>query len=317
MTRKRAGLAFAAAVLLVAAIAGAGYLWQQSGPPESPGSAGESVPAGSATTGQSTTGGGKGRYVALGDSYTSAPQIGSSVGPAGCHRSANNYPHLVAEELDPAAFVDVSCGGATTAHLTSPQDIGPATQPPQLDALAPDTTLVTLGIGGNDVGLVQLASECVTSERSSAPCRDRLTSGGLDRLAEAIESTETKVNEALTEIQNRAPQARVLLVGYPTVLPAPGEGCWPELPIGAPDVAYLRDALNALNTMLAEQAAARGAEFVDTATPTLGHDICRPQNIRWVEGLTSNASSAPLHPTARGQQAMAEAVLAELDRPGG
>ncbi|SFA97344.1 GDSL-like Lipase/Acylhydrolase family protein [Amycolatopsis marina] len=312
MTRKRAGLAVGAAVLLLVAIAGGGYLWQRSDDSALPSPESSAPPA----AGQSATGGGEGQYVALGDSYTSAPQIGPAVGPSGCHRSENNYPHLMAAELDPAGFVDVSCGGATTAHLTTPQDIGQEVQPPQLDALTPDTTLVTLGIGGNDVGLVQLASECVSSEQSKSPCRDRLTAGGLDRLAEAIKSTETKVSAALTEIHDRAPQARVLVVGYPTVLPAPGEGCWPELPIGAPDVAYLRDALDALNTMLDEQAAAGGAEFVDTATPTLGHDICRPQDVRWVEGLTSTADSAPLHPTARGQQAMAEAVLAELNRPG-
>lgn len=311
MTRKSA-LMVAAAVLLVAAVVGGGYLWQRTGPPES--TVEESTPP--ATT-QAPIGDGEGRYVALGDSYTSAPQVGAPVGPAGCHRSENNYPHLLASELDPAEFVDMSCGGATTAHLTTAQDIGSEVNPPQLDAVTADTTLVTLGIGGNDVGLVQLASECVTSERSSSPCRDRLTSGGLDRLAEAVKGTEPKVSEVLVEIEDRAPEARVLVVGYPTVLPAPGEGCWPELPIGAPDVAYLRDALNALNTMLAEQARSRGVEFVDTATPTVGHDICQPQDQRWVEGLTSTADSAPLHPTARGQQAMANAVLAELGRSTG
>lgn len=314
MTTKRVGIAAVVAVLLVAAVVGAGFLWKEpQAPSSSPPAGGPGVPS----AGRPLPEPGTGRYVALGDSYTSAPRIGPSVGPAGCHRSENNYPHLVADELEPAGFVDMSCGGATTAHLTSRQEIGAGMHPPQLDAVTADTTLVTLGIGGNDVGLVQLAPDCVTSKRTSSPCRDRLTAGGLDRLAEAVEATADKLNEALAEIHARAPRARVLLVGYPTVLPPPGEGCWPELPIGAPDVAYLREALNGLNGMLAEQAAERNTQFVDTATPSKGHDICKPEAVRWVEGLTSTADSAPLHPTARGQRAMAEAVLAELGVSGG
>src|SRR5918992_6012306 len=68
------------------------------------------------------------RYVALGDSFTSGPLIPVQYGtPLGCLRSTNNYPALLARRLNPGTFVDVSCGGADTADMTSAQDVTPGT----------------------------------------------------------------------------------------------------------------------------------------------------------------------------------------------
>ncbi|GAB3479533.1 SGNH/GDSL hydrolase family protein [Amycolatopsis cihanbeyliensis] len=262
--------------------------------------------AGCGTEGRQAT---SDRYVALGDSYTSAPGTGRLTGPPGCARSTTNYPHLVAAELRPAEFADVSCAGARTTHLSTPQRTEEGTNPPQLDALTEATTLVTLGIGGNDVDFIGFAADCVAPTPNAAPCRAELTAGGRDRIAEAVTETAGKVATALDRIAAAAPRARVLVVGYPTVLPE-GAGCWPELPYVAADVAYLRAGLGSLNTMLAEQARAHGAEFVDTAGPSREHDVCTPT--RWVEGPRPGGEAAPLHPNRRGNRGMADAVLAKL-----
>ena len=86
------------------------------------------------------------RYVALGDSYTAGPGIPHQTAESGgCRRSDHNYPHLVAAALGVARLIDVSCGSATTAHMTSPQALpGGLTNGPQFDALTPDVDLVTL-----------------------------------------------------------------------------------------------------------------------------------------------------------------------------
>ena len=52
-----------------------------------------------------------------------------------------------------------------------------------------------------------------------------------------------------------APYARILVVGYPAILPDVQPGCWPLLPITPGDVPYLRDTEKALNAMLATEAA--------------------------------------------------------------
>ncbi|NIH85713.1 GDSL-type esterase/lipase family protein [Amycolatopsis granulosa] len=257
----------------------------------------------------SEIGPGTGRYVALGDSYTSAPRTGAPVGdPPGCARSDNNYPHLVAAELRPASFADVSCGGATTQQLTEPQTTPNGTNPPQLDVVTRDTTLVTLGIGGNDVGLVGLARECLTTNRAVSLCRPRLTAGGRDLLAERIAETAPKIRDTLTQIHQRAPRAQVVVVGYPTALPD-GTGCWPFLPIGPDDVAYLRSSLAKLNTMLATEAKANQAGYADTATPSKGKDMCAKAKVKWVEDVVPSSPAMELHPNAVGERGMADVVL--------
>jgi lysophospholipase L1-like esterase len=254
------------------------------------------------------TGGGTGRYVALGDSYTSAPKTGDPVGdPAGCDRSANNYPHLVSAQIKPAEFVDVSCSGAVTGNMTGPQQTRNGTNQPQLNALNDATTLVTVGIGGNDTGFIALARDCASVHPNGSQCKDRLTAGGRDQLADRITTTAGRVADLLGKIHAKAPKARVIVVGYPTVLPD-GDGCWPSLPVGSVDVAYLRDALGKFNTVLAEQAKAHLAGFADTATPSKGHDLCTPSDTRWVEGIIPTSRAIALHPNAKGEQAMADVV---------
>src|SRR5439155_12419484 len=86
------------------------------------------------------------KYVALGSSFASGPMI-PDVADQSCLRSTNNYPRLVAAALK-LSLTDVSCGAATTDHIIStPQGAHPL----QLDAVTPDTKLVTVTIGGNDV----------------------------------------------------------------------------------------------------------------------------------------------------------------------
>ena len=94
------------------------------------------------------------RYVALGSSMAAGPGIAPARqdAPLRAGRSAANYPHLVAERLG-LDLVDVTYSGATTAHvLTDPQH----SAPPQVDALDGSETLVTVTIGGNDVGYVPM-----------------------------------------------------------------------------------------------------------------------------------------------------------------
>ncbi|MGI5995027.1 MAG: SGNH/GDSL hydrolase family protein [Saccharomonospora viridis] len=250
-------------------------------------------------------------YVALGDSYTAAPGTGEPVGtPRGCGRSDNNYPRLLADRLAPESFTDVSCGGATTEHLTAPQRTPDGTNPPQLDAVTPKTTLVTVGIGGNDVGFVELANRCASAAEEGLRCSDAVA-GGDGTLNAKVEAVATKVSGVLDAIEAKAPDARVVVVGYPTILPEDPTVC-DELLIDPADLSSLREGLELLNHILQQQASAHGAEFADTATGTEEHHVCAAEDSRWIEALESTTGAAPLHPTARGEQAMADAVLAVL-----
>jgi lysophospholipase L1-like esterase len=255
-----------------------------------------------------------GPYVALGDSYTAAPLVPNQVGmPLGCARSDHNYPSLVARALAVSAFTDVSCSSATTAHMTAPQSVLLGTNAPQFDALRAATRLVTVGIGGNDVGLVGAAVTCaqlgLTAPTGTA-CRSHFTDAdGTDRLSAQIAATAPKIAAVLQGIQRRSPLARVVLVGYPDVLPRTGNGCWPLVPLSPDDVRYFDGLIVQTNGMLAGQAAAAGVEFADTYSDSIGHDVCTLPGTRWFEGVVPTAPAYPLHPNGLGMKSMSNTLV--------
>jgi len=254
--------------------------------------------------------------VALGDSYTAGPLVPNQTGsPAGCLRSTHSYPFGVATGTGAATFTDVSCQGATTANMTHSQSVPLGTNPPQDNGLSASTTLVTLQVGGNDIGFTDIIVHCTTLSLTNpfgSPCKNHYTSGGTDRLRAKIDAAAPKVAADLRGIHAGAPNARVLLVGYPVILPNGGDGCWPEVPIAFGDVPYLRGVEKALNSMLAAEAAANNATFVDTYTASIGHDVCQAPGAKWVEGLIPTSLAAPFHPNRLGEQEMAQQVLAAL-----
>lgn len=243
------------------------------------------------------------RYVALGDSYTSGPGLGPEDGPAGCARTTGNYPHLLAEHLD-LELVDVSCGGARTEHLTEPQVVPGGEVPPQLDALSRATDLVTLSIGGNDSDLYgELVFSCLgarSARAEGAPCLD---AASLEEKAGAVQES---LVEAVGEVLERAPRARVVVVGYPQIVPA--SGTCPQLPLGAADYPLARRASHRLTQELRQAAREAGAEYVDVWALTAGHDICGRDP--WIAGARPERPGAPFHPYAAHQDAVADALVA-------
>jgi hypothetical protein len=232
-----------------------------------------------------------GVYVALGDSYTSAPLVPNQHGePIDCGRSDHNYPSLVAGALRVGTFVDVSCGSAQTKHMTEPQTGLPAggTNPPQFNALRADATLVTVGIGGNDAGLVGVAEKCAqlgVLDPMGTSCRNYWAPGGNDQVAAKIDATKPKIAAVLQGIHQRSPSARVAIVGYPDVLPKDGGSCWPMVPLSPDDVRYIDELIVRINAMIAGQAAANNADYFDTYADSGGHDVCKLPPERWFEGL--------------------------------
>ena len=64
----------------------------------------------------------------------------------------------------------------------------------------------------------------------------------------------------------------------------------------------------ASRAMLASQAAAHGATYVDVYTPSIGRDACRSSSVRWVEPIIPGNAAAPVHPNARGMAGMAAVI---------
>jgi lysophospholipase L1-like esterase len=256
-------------------------------------------------------------YVALGDSFVAGPLIPiQDTGPtAGCLRSSNNYPRMVAPQTGLPIFKDVSCSGAETEDMTQPQGVSPGPNPPQFDALGVTTGLVTIGIGGNDIGFSDIATTCGEAFATGGSCQSSFDPPLSQRIAE----TGPKVDAVLDGIRLRAPQAQIIVVNYLPVFPEgpllPGlpEGCPPSMPISPQDVPFLRGVQKQLNQMLADQAAANGATYVDAYTAGIGHDACQPPGIRWVEPAVFIPLAAPVHPNIQGMQGVAIEVVAAIN----
>jgi len=267
--------------------------------------AGLLAPAAAATNSKSS-------YVALGDSFTAGPLIPLQLPPYGCLKSDHNYPHLAASRLALPVFRDPSCSGAETKDMTEPQGVTPGPNPPQFDSLDENTKIVTIGIGGNDIGFSSIARDCASESAYGHPCQDRYVVDGHDEISARIAATAPKVAEVLRGIHGRSPEAEIYVVNYLPILPDSGPGCWPQVPVTAEDVPYLRAKQKELNQMLADQAAANGATLVDAYRIGIGHDACQPPLIRWVEPVAPASAAAPLHPNLHGMIATADAVVSSV-----
>lgn len=255
-------------------------------------------------------------YVALGDSYTAAHGVPGTNWLDGCLRSDRNYPNLVAEALPAATLVDVSCSGAATQHMLKERSYGTIHHPPQFDALSEDTDLVTVSIGYNDFRLFTTlfgrCAEMAKRDPEGSPCRDRLIRpNGYDFLSKRVAIIGKRVAKVVRGIRERAPEARILVVSYPHLLPETGY-CRNRVPLARGDYPYVRGINDAMSDAQRRAAGAvDGAEYVDVTAASVGHDACSDDP--WVAGIDPvETRAAAYHPFAVEQRAVADLILSRL-----
>jgi lysophospholipase L1-like esterase len=252
-------------------------------------------------------------YVAMGDSFSAGPFIGTMrTDPQGCARSQDNYPAFLADWLDVASYTDVTCSAATTRDLYAPMVMFDGnTTGPQVDALSAGTDLVTLGIGGNDFGLFgSIVGTCGAlrdSDPLGAPCRRSFLRRAGDRLVDTrardARRVEGRVARVLRVVGRRAPDAEVILVGYPHLLPERGRCA--AVPFAAGDYAWGRRIESLLNDSLRGAAERAGATFVDLHPASREHDACAGE-AAWVNGAqTLFGLAAGFHPFQSGMRGTA------------
>lgn len=230
-------------------------------------------------------------YVALGDSYTAGPGIDPLQAASGyCQRSQDNWPTLVAASLD-LTLTDVSCSGATTADLASTIGSG---------ALSTGPGLVTVSAGGNDGGLfLSLIRSCTAG---SATCGSFVE----QQAPPILEQTTTDVVSLLDAARSAAPDARIVLVGYPRIMPATGTCA--AVGIAAADVATVVSAEGALDSALATAAKRAGVPYVSARDASRGHDACAGDQAWTNGGSPRDGDGIFFHPNRRGMAAVASLV---------
>jgi lysophospholipase L1-like esterase len=251
-----------------------------------------------------------GRYVALGSSMAAGPGITpratGAPWPAG--RSARNYPHLVAAKLG-LDLVDVTYSGATTAHVLRDTQFG---VPPQVEALDGSETLITVTIGGNDVGYVPLlTAACLPGAVRWVPWLGWRIRDLRDRSARerALGDVAQALREVGATLRGRAPNARVLFVDYLTLLPPAGRKA---SPLSNADADLGRYIAATLEEHTADAAGATGCEVVKAGEASREHHAWSgdPWTVRF--GMPWPGRPAPLHPNATGMRAVADLVTAQV-----
>ncbi|GAA2223869.1 SGNH/GDSL hydrolase family protein [Herbiconiux moechotypicola] len=303
-------------------------------------------------------------YVALGDSYSAGYGLVpySFTTPAdGCFQAEANYPHQVAATLG-LDLTDVTCSGAVTANIIDTPQVtitGAGTAAPQSTALSADTDLVTVSIGGNDLGFADVAAYCVALSADGPVignpafknCREYFNpSEGVDQLVYKLQNTvEPALAAAFADIRSKAPNAEVVVVGYPTIAPdvenVPEGGCftpavtdeppYPEnaFPFTDVDTEYLHGVEAKLDHAIGSAASTAGFHYVSTLPLTESNSACQTDGSAYVNGVTlllatpehphPGGTPTPdpflfvkygaLHPNAAGVASLAEQVTATVE----
>ncbi|MFI7586765.1 SGNH/GDSL hydrolase family protein [Spongisporangium articulatum] len=216
------------------------------------------------------------KYVALGDSYSSGSGASGATGP--CTKSPNSYPPLWAKAHAVASFTNMTCGGATMDTVTLTQ----------LSGLKTDTTMVTMTVGGNDVGFVSIVAQCLA--RGDAACQ-RAVNEQIAKKAQYVK----KAGELAAKIKAKAPNAKLYLLGYPYLFET-GPTCPTGPSLNQKQRQILHGGVDFLDDSLAEVAAANGFTYVDVRAAFAGHSSCGTPP--WITGL--GAPPVPLHPNDAG-----------------
>ena len=218
------------------------------------------------------------RYAALGDSYSSGVGTGSYTLDSACKRSVYAYPYLVAQKLRKTSLAFVACSGATTADLMATQ----------LQAVTSTTSIVTLTIGGNDIGFADLIYQCTIADCSSA----------LDSTRTNLESTlGARLDQVYTAVKTRAAAgAKIIVLGYPRIFS--GASCFGTLGISSTEEAKANQLADALDQVIAAHAAGDGVTYQSAIASFTGHAVC--SSSPWLNGLDLLSTGESYHPNRAG-----------------
>jgi lysophospholipase L1-like esterase len=249
--------------------------------------------AGSVTVGAPTAAAGPSgtlQYVALGDSYAAGVGAPPYL-PGSCLQSKNGYPELLDSEKHIRLRVNATCSGATTSTVADTQ----------LSALTPGIELVTLTVGGNDLGFADLAEFCLAGTPEECLKAIRAAEGKLPGL-------RSNLTDLYGDVADAAPKALIVVTGYPYLFESD-----PSNPI----ITAFNAATAALNKTIEDAVNAAhdtppgvNIIYVDVTDQFGGHGIGSSDD-PFINGPTAGVPEA-FHPNAAGYRAYAKAISAAI-----
>lgn len=266
------------------------------------------------------------RYVALGDSYSAgngAPHSLDVPTAPDCRRSLQAYSFGIYRGLLPGdrgqpVPIDLpthkACSGARFDHYNRTQ---PGAEREQRGWLSPQRTrLVTITLGGNDLGFTDRLTACFTGDCSGAPL---LSTVDVDTMRLSLSILYGDIR------RNMRADGRLVVLSYPAVLPNPDDpGDWQKnsgnclLVDAALSNAELRriwEAASTINSMIQQAVSWANdprVQFVDALNAFRGHRVCAPSDQQWAAGITIPTTSDTFHPNPLGYGAMAGQIRQQI-----
>lgn len=248
-------------------------------------------------------------YYALGDSYSSGDGAPPYSGASGCYRSTKTYSYLLGNGAPTPTLI--ACAGAVTADIdqTVQSSSVPGTQLAQLLGNPRGNTLITLTIGGNDIGFSSELTKCITSFSS---CKS-----DKDSVAQKITNLQSRLVQVYQELRNAAPGADIVILGYPLLVADPSlADCHNPIVyygLGAGEMSMIRTLATQLNGVIATAATQAGVSNAaqQVAQAFAGHEACtKTESQEWINEIAglNDALHDSFHPNAAGYQALANAV---------
>jgi lysophospholipase L1-like esterase len=210
-----------------------------------------------------------------------------------CHLSSRSYPYLIAKQLGiEAQFVhNVACSGATTKDVVG-GDVGYWGQGGRLktsglglddtsgtlykaqvmDVFAPGRVhqiafidkyrpkIITVGIGGNDVGFMEKLRGCV----GPSVCEWANTAEGREKTAIEIQSAFDTLVKTYTAVHNASPLSKMYVVGYPKVIDQNGSCTLINgMLLDSSERQFMNEGIKYINQVILAAAQKAGIKYID------------------------------------------------------
>ncbi|KAJ5107456.1 hypothetical protein N7456_004131 [Penicillium angulare] len=269
------------------------------------------------------------RIVSVGSSFAAGPGIPPQLEPLSARRSGQNYPHLVAKELN-AELTDLTVSGATLLNITvEPQTavLSKDVFPPQIESIPEDADIITVTAGGNDIGYIGnmifdagtgttmgwMANAVIQTIRSAVAI---FSTAQETPTPLSPEELSQRMGDVLDQIHKKAPKARVYLVEYLAVV-GPSTKPGVDISFTQENIDHHCQVASSLQNAYIAAAGARSewCERVPIHELSLKHVLGSQEP--WVGGFNLYSlirEGIVLHPNLDGMKAVANILLPKIQK---
>jgi len=266
------------------------------------------------------------QYLALGDSFSSGEgaysyELGTDTSNNKCHLSTKSYSYRIATSQNYTNFHSIACSGATSKDITghaqypiqpTPNSLGdwmPGLTSQVNKVLTSQPNIITIGIGGNDIGFKQKLTECVKPGTCFNSYDARIG------LIDEIDNEYNKLVATYSSVGDAAKSTtKIYAIGYPHIADSSGS-CADNVHLNSEEISLSNTLIDHLNYTIQQAALSSGVAYVDVSTAFNGHELCdgSTSNLA-MNGLTYGQEvlhvigSESFHPNSLGQKYLQSAI---------